>query len=254
MKLDNKVAIVTGSARGIGEAIAKKLASEGAAIVVNALHAEGANRVAREIQKQGGKAIAVKADVSSKAEVQDLVSKTLENFGTVHILVNNAGIIRRSPIVEMTEEDWDVIQNVDLKGVFLCTQAVLPHLVKQKYGKIINISSMAALGTNNPGTAAYAAAKAGVIALTKVAAREAGPYGINVNCILPGRIITDMIYTSRTKEEVDRFISDGKKSSVLGRTGNPEDIANLALFLASEDSSFMSGQVIRMDGGRGDIL
>lgn len=254
MKLDNKVAIVTGSARGIGEAIAKKLASEGAAIVVNALHAEGANRVAREIQKQDGKAIAVKADVSSKAEVQDLVSKTLENFGTVHILVNNAGIIRRSPIVEMTEEDWDVIQNVDLKGVFLCTQAVLPHLVKQKYGKIINISSMAALGTNNPGTAAYAAAKAGVIALTKVAAREAGPYGINVNCILPGRIITDMIYTSRTKEEVDRFISDGKKSSVLGRTGNPEDIANLALFLASEDSSFMSGQVIRMDGGRGDIL
>lgn len=254
MKLDNKVAIVTGSARGIGEAIAKKLASEGAAIVVNALHAEGANRVAREIQKQGGKAIAVKADVSSKAEVQDLVSKTLENFGTVHILVNNAGIIRRSPIVEMTEEDWDVIQNVDLKGVFLCTQAVLPHLVKQKYGKIINISSMAALGTNNPGTAAYAAAKAGVIALTKVTAREAGPYGINVNCILPGRIITDMIYTSRTKEEVDRFISDGEKSSVLGRTGNPEDIANLALFLASEDSSFMSGQVIRMDGGRGDIL
>lgn len=254
MKLDNKVAIVTGSARGIGEAIAKKLASEGAAIVVNALHAEGANRVAREIQKQGGKAIAVKADVSSKAEVQDLVSKTLENFGTVHILVNNAGIIRRSPIVEMTEEDWDVIQNVDLKGVFLCTQAVLPHLVKQKYGKIINISSMAALGTNNPGTAAYAAAKAGVIALTKVTAREAGPYGINVNCILPGRIITDMIYTSRTKEEVDRFISDGEKSSVLGRTGNPEDIANLALFLASEDSSFMSGQVIRIDGGRGDIL
>lgn len=254
MKLDGKVVIVTGSARGIGEAIAKKFAAEGAAIVVNALHAEGASRVAQEIQEKGGQAIALKADVSSKAEVQEMVKKTLDHFGAVHILVNNAGITRRAPILEMTEEDWDLVQDIDLKGVFLGTQAVLGHMMAQKYGKIINISSMAALGTNNPGTVAYASAKAGVISLTKTTAREAGPYGINVNCILPGRIVTDIIFTNRTKEEAEKFLAEGRERSVLGRTGTPDDIANLALFLASEDSSFMTGQIIRMDGGRGDIL
>ncbi len=254
MKLEGKVAIVTGSARGIGEAIARKFAVEGAAIVVNALHAEGANRVAEEIQRTGGRAIAIKADVSQKAEVQELVKKTLDHFGAVHILVNNAGITRRASILEMTEEDWDLVQAVDLKGVFLGTQAVLGYMMAQKYGKIINLSSMAALGTNNPGVVAYASAKAGVIALTKVTAREGGPHGINVNCILPGRIVTDIIFANRTKEEADRFLAEGRERSVLGRTGIPGDIANLALFLASGDSSFMTGQVIRVDGGRGDIL
>ena len=254
MKLDGKVAIVTGSARGIGEAIAKKFAAEGAAIVVNALHIEGASRVAQKIQESGGRAIALKADVSQKAEVQEMVKKTLDHFGAVHILVNNAGITRRAPILEMTEEDWDLVQDIDLKGVFLGTQAVLGHMMEQKYGKIINISSMAALGTNNPGTVAYASAKAGVISLTKTTAREAGPYGINVNCILPGRIVTDIIFTNRTKEEAEKFLAEGRERSVLGRTGTPDDIANLALFLASEDSSFMTGQIIRVDGGRGDIL
>jgi len=254
MKLEGKIAIVTGSARGIGEAIAKKFAAEGASIVVNALHIEGANRVAEEIQNQGGQAIAVKADVSIKTEVQDLVRKTIDHFGKVDILVNNAGVTRRAPILEMTEKDWDLVQNIDLKGVFLCIQAVLGHMLEQRYGKIINISSMAALGSNNPGTIAYASAKAGVIVLTKVTAREAGPYGINVNCIVPGRIVTDMIFTTRTKEEAEKFLAEGKKWSVLGRIGKPEDIANLALFLASEDSSFMTGQIIRMDGGRGDLL
>ncbi len=254
MKLEGKVAIVTGSARGIGEAIARKFAVEGAAIVVNALHAEGANRVAEEIQRTGGRAIAIKADVSQKAEVQELVGKTLEYFGGIHILVNNAGITRRASILEMTEEDWDLVQAVDLKGVFLGTQAVLGHMMAQKYGKIINLSSMAALGTNNPGAVAYASAKAGVIALTKVTAREGGPYGINVNCILPGRIVTDIIFANRTKEEAERFLAEGRERSVLGRTGIPGDIANMALFLASEESSFMTGQIIRVDGGRGDIL
>jgi len=254
MKLEDKVAIITGSARGIGEAIAKKFAAEGASVVVNALHAEGANRVAQEIQAQGGKAIAIKADVSKYASVQDMVNKTLDNFGAIHILVNNAAIIRWSSILETTEEDWDAVQNINLKGVFLCTQAVLSQMMKQKYGKIINISSVAALGVNTPDVVAYAAAKGGVISLTKSTAREAGPYGINVNCIAPGRTITDMIYLNRTQEEIDKFISDGKKYSILGRVGNPEDIASLALFLASDESDFISGQLIRMDGGRGDLL
>jgi len=254
MKLEGKVAIITGSARGIGEAIAKKFAAEGASVVISALHAEGASRVAREIRETGGQAIAFKADVSQKAAVREMVKKTLEHFSAVHILVNNAGITRRAPIVEMAEEDWDLVQAIDLKGVFLCTQAVLGQMIEQRYGKIINLSSMAALGTNNPGAAAYAAAKAGVIALTKVTAREGGPHGINVNCILPGRIITDIIFANRTREEAERFLAEGRERSVLGRTGTPDDIANLALFLASEESGFMTGQIIRSDGGRGDIL
>jgi len=252
MKLDGKVAIVTGSARGIGEAIAKRLAAEGAAVVINARNAEGANRVAQEIQERGGKAIAIKADVSKKAEVEDMVRETLDIFGAIHILVNNAGIIRRGSMLEMMEEDWDIVQSVNLKGTFLCTQAVLGQMMKQRYGKVINISSVAALGVKTQ--AAYAAAKGGVISLTKVAAREAGPYGVNVNCIAAGRVITDLIYFGRTKEEADEAIEAGKEATILGRVGKPEDIANLAFFLASDDSSFMSGQIIRMDGGRGDLM
>ncbi len=254
MKLDGKVAIVTGSARGMGKATARIFAAEGATVVVNALHIEGANQVAQEIQDQGGKAIAIKADVSQKSEVQDMVAKTLDSFGAIHILVNNAGISQNCSILETTEEDWDTIHNVNLKGTFLCTQAVLPQLMKQKYGKIINISSGAALGASTPGLGAYAAAKGGVISLTKSTAREAGPYGINVNCIAPGTVITEILYVGRTKEAAEKFIADRRKSSVMGRVGRPEDIANLALFLASDDSSFITGQIISINGGRGDLM
>ena len=254
MKLDGKVAIVTGSARGIGKAIVQKFASEGASVVINALHLEGAEETAREIRNEGGKAIAIKADTSQKAEVQDLVKQTLDKFGAIHILVNNAGISRTNSILKMKEEDWDLVQAVDLKGVFLCTQAVLGQMREQKYGKIINIASLAALGAYNPGAVAYAAAKAGVVSLTKSTAREAGRYGINANCICPGRVLTDMIFTVHGEESGKQFIEDGKKLSLLGCVGSPEDIANLALFLASDESKFMTGQIIRMDGGRADIL
>jgi len=252
VKLDGKVAVITGSARGIGEAIARRFAAEGAAVVVSAIHIEGAIRVAREIRDQGGQAIAIKADVSKKAQVQELVRRTIVSFGTIHILVNNAGIIRRGGVLDTTEEDWDSVQEIDLKGVFLCTQAVLPQMLKQRYGKIINLASVAAFGIKTQ--ASYGAAKAGVVSLTKSTAREAGPYGINVNGIAPGRITTDMIYFGRTKEEADGVIESGKRSSVLGRIGKPEDIAGLALFLASDASSFMTGQIIRMDGGRSDLM
>lgn len=254
MKLKDKVAIVTGSGRGIGEAIAKKLASEGSAIAVVDINIEEAHRVASEIKKQGRSAHAFKTDVSKRNEVHDLIDKTLEVFKAIHILVNNAGITRHKPIIELTEEDWDVVLDVDLKGVFNCTQAVLKHMMSQRYGKIINISSLAGLGSSNAGMANYAAAKAGVIALTKVTAREVGPYGINVNCVAPGAIVTSITYEGRGKEGGDKFIEERKKLSVLGRVGRPEDIANLVLFLASDDSSYMSGQVIRMDGGRADLM
>ena len=258
MKLTGKVAIVTGSTRGIGKAIAMSFASEGAAVVVTARHIEQGHQVVDEIKNQGGTAIAFKADVTNRADVHNLVKSTLENFKAIHILVNNAGITRHASLLEMTEEDWDAVLDVDLKGVFNCTQAVLGHMMEQRYGKIINISSGAGVGVTYVGMANYGAAKAGVIQLTKVTAMEAGPYGINVNCIAPGLIPTEIHYTHTravlTKEEVEKFIEKGDERAMLGRVGRPEDIANLALFLASDDSSFITGQVICCDGGRHDRM
>jgi len=253
MKLSAKVAIITGAAQGIGEAIGKKLAFEGAAVVLADIDVEKARRVADEIKSQGRVAIAAKVDVANKLEVQDMVRTTIEKFEAIHILVNNAGIIRRAPFLELTEEAWDATINVDLKGVFNCTQAALPHMIKQRYGKIINISSIAGTGHCQPDLASYAAAKAGVIQLTKVTAREAGQHGINVNCIAPGLIVTPLTYTAfRTKEEIEKSVEQRKTLTLLGRAGMPEDVANLALFLACDDSSFITGQVIPIDGGRTD--
>ena len=252
MKLSGRVAIVTGAAHGMGEAIVKRFASEGASVLVADINIEMARRVADEIKSQGGIAIAAKADVADKLEVQDMVRTTIENLNAIHILVNNAGIVRRAPFLELTEEAWDATINVNLKGVFNCSQAVLRHMIEQRYGKIINISSIAGTGHGQPDLASYAAAKAGVIQLTKVTAREAGQYGINVNSIAPGLIATGLSYVGRTREETEISIEERKKLALLGRMGTPEDVANLALFLASDDSSFITGQVICIDGGRTD--
>ena len=233
--------------------------------MVDDIHIEEANHVAQEIKNQGGKAIPFKANVNNRKEVQDLVNSTLKLFDAIHILANNAGIARHKPLLELTEEDWDIVLGVDLKGVFNCTQAVLKHMIAQQYGKIVNISSLAGVGGGNDpsrtDTAAkgdapanYAAAKAGVVALTKVTAREAGPYGINVNCVAPGFIVTPLSYETRGKEGLDKLIEQRKRATVLGRVGKPEDVANLVLFLVSEDSSYMSGQIIRVDGGRTDLF
>ena len=249
VKLLNKVAIVTGAARGLGKAIAMKFVSEGAAVVVTDVMIEQAQETVDEIKSKGGKAIAVQTDVTNRAEVQNLVKTTLDNFKAIHILVNNAGITRHAPILEVTEEDWDMVQAVDLKGVFLCTQAVLPSMIKQRYGKIVNIASECGLGLAMAGSGNYGAAKAGVIQLTKVTAVEAGPYEINTNAIAPGMILTDMTYTRRSKEEVDRFVEERKKVSAIHRLATPESIANLALFLASDDSEHITGQVVLCDDG-----
>ncbi|MFC1929361.1 SDR family NAD(P)-dependent oxidoreductase [Chloroflexota bacterium] len=254
MKLAGKLAIVTGSARGIGKAIAMGFASEGATVVVTDILVEQAHQVVDEIKSQGGTALAFKADVANRADVHNLVKSTLEDFNAIHILVNNAAIIRRAPLLQMTEEDWDVVLDVDLKGVFFCTQAVLGHMMEQRYGKIINISSLFGVGVPQEGTANYAAAKAGVVQLTKVTAVEAGPHGINVNCIAPGLIMTGMTYIGRSKEEVERTIEERAKRSALGRYGKPEDVVKLALFLASDDSNYITGQVICCNGGHHDRM
>ena len=252
MKLSGKVAVVTGAAQGIGEAIARKLAGEGATIVAADINIERAKQVAEEMKDQGKTAVAFKADVSNRADVRNLMENTVENFGAIHILVNNAGVGRRQPLQEMSEECWDMVMNVDLKGVLYCTQEVLGQMMKQRYGKIVNISSIVGMDLFFVGGANYAAAKAGVIQLTRFTAMEAGRYGINVNAIAPGVIITEMTASRRTKEELERWVEEGEERSSLGRNGTPEDVANLALFLASDDSSFITGQVIRCDGGRQD--
>lgn len=254
MKFEGKVAIVTGAGRGIGKAIALLLARNGAKVVVNEVDTEPMLEVTNQINNQGGTALAFRANVANRGEVQKLVSATLDKFAGIHILVNNAAIRRSATILEMTEEDWDAVLDVDLKGVFNCIQAVAKQMIQQRYGKIISISSIDGMGANNVGKANYASAKAGVIGLTTVAARELGPFGINVNAIAPGDIFSDTEYRRRSKEEAERFYEESKGRCVLGRYGLPEDIANLVAFLASDEASFITGQTIISDGGKPERL
>lgn len=240
--LTNKIALVTGASRGIGKATALALATEGAKVIVNyASNSDAAQAVVSEITEAGGEAIAVGADVSNPEDVDNLVKTTLDTYGRIDVLVNNAGITRDGLLLRMKFEDWQAVINLNLTGVFLCCKAVSKVMLKQKSGRIINISSVAGV-MGNPGQANYSAAKAGVIGLTKTLAKEFAPRGITVNAIAPGFIETDM--TSDLKsEEILKFIP-------LGRFGKPEEIAGMIRFLAADSSaSYITGQVFNIDGG-----
>jgi 3-oxoacyl-[acyl-carrier protein] reductase len=242
--LNGKVALVTGASRGIGKAIALELARQGAKVVVNFAGNElKANEVVDEIKKLGSQAIAVKADVANGEEVTEMVKKTVEVFGQVDILVNNAGITKDNLLMRMKEEEWDAVINTNLKGVFLCTKAVSRYMMRQKYGRIINIASVVGV-TGNPGQANYVAAKAGVIGLTKTAAKELASRNITVNALAPGFIVTDMtdVLTEEIKTEMLKLIP-------LAKFGEAADIANAAAFLASDRSGYITGQTIHVDGG-----
>ncbi len=254
MKLVGRVAVVTGAAQGIGKAIALKLAEEGASVVVGDVQIEKASLVAEEIRRAGGQALPVAVDVSSRSDVQNMVDATLRAFDSVHILINNAGIMRSAPLLEFGQEAWDAVMSVNLRGAFNCSQAVLEHMMAQRYGKIVSISSVTALGHGVPNALAYAASKAGVVQLTKVLARAAGPFGINVNSVAPGSIPTAMTAFGLTEEQLQSKINEKKEQAVLGRTGEPKDIANAVLFLVSDDASFITGQVLKVDGGRTDAI
>ncbi len=254
MKLGGKKAIVTGGGTGIGKAIALEFAGAGADIAVCSRNIQNIEKVRDEIIALGRDSMAVSMDVRVKEDVDNMVQQVVDEFGRIDILVNNAGTNRPTPVLDLTEDTWNLILDTNLKGLFFCTQAVARHMVKQKSGKIINISSTASMGANEPGQAAYAASKTGVNALTKACAREFGPYGINVNAIAPGRIPTPLVYASRTPEQVEKFIETGKSAAVLGRLGTVEEIAHLALFLASDDAAFITAEIIACNGGRTNLM
>ncbi|MCX5700779.1 MAG: 3-oxoacyl-[acyl-carrier-protein] reductase [Candidatus Omnitrophica bacterium] len=243
MKLRDKVALITGGARGIGQAIAMTFAKEGADIVVADVNLEIAQKTAQDIEVLGRKALALEMDVTDYVKVEDGVNKILDKFGKVDILVNNAGITKDNLIIRMSQAEWDAVINVNLKGTFNCIKAVSRPMVKQRSGKIISIASIIGL-MGNFGQANYAASKAGIIALTKTVAKELASRNINANAVAPGFIQTEM--TAKLSEDVKKKMLE---AIPLSKLGTPGDVANVCLFLASEESSYITGQTITVDGG-----
>ncbi len=243
LELLGKVALVTGAAQGIGKAIALLLAEKGADVVVSDINVEKAQETAREIEEKGRKSMALKVNVADPDEVEKMVEAIIERFSRIDILVNNAGITRDRLLLRMSSEDWDAVLDVNLKGVFNCTKSVIKYMSKQRSGKIVNIASVVGL-MGNVGQANYAASKAGVIGFTKTVAREFAQRGININAIAPGYIQTPMteVLPERVKEELMRLIP-------MGRLGQPEDVAQAVLFLVSEASNYVTGQVLNVNGG-----
>ncbi len=244
MRLSSQVALVTGSAQGIGRAIALRLAEEGATVVVSDRdESTPMGEVVKEITSKGGQAVSLTADVSHAEEVNHLLEEILSRLSRIDIMVNNAGITRDQLLLRMSEEDWDRVLSVNLKGAFLCTRAALRPMLKQRRGRIVNIASITGL-IGNPGQANYAASKGGLIAFTKTTAKEVASRGITVNAIAPGFIDTAMTraLSQNVKEEILKQIP-------LGFFGKPEDVAAAVAFLASEDARYITGQVLTVDGG-----
>ncbi|MFC9895351.1 3-oxoacyl-ACP reductase FabG [Nocardia sp. NPDC127579] len=245
-----QVAVVTGAARGIGAASAARLAAEGAAVAILDLDETACAATAAEIAEAGGKAIGVGCDVTDERQVLDAFTRIAAELGAPAILVNNAGVLRDNLLFKMSAEDWDTVMGVHLRGTFLCCKAAQKYMVEQRYGRIVNTSSVSALG--NRGQANYAAAKAGIQGLTRTLAMELGPFGITVNAVAPGFVATEM--TARTAERMGVTAAElqAKTAAItpLRRVGRPADIAGVVAFLAGPDSAFVTGQTLYVDGGR----
>ena len=246
MRLDGNAALVTGASRGIGEVIAVRLAKAGARIAVN-YHtgADGASRVVDDILSSGGDAFAIGGDVSKEDQAECMIKQTVKQLGKLDILVNNAGITRDKLLVRMSAKEWDEVIAVNLRGAYLCMRFALPHMIRQRYGRIVNISSVVGV-SGNPGQANYAASKAGLIGVTKAMAREVASRNITVNALAPGYITTAMV--ERLTEEAQQRILDRVP---MGRFGTPEDVAEAVTFLSTDAAGYITGQVIGIDGGLG---
>jgi 3-oxoacyl-[acyl-carrier protein] reductase len=254
MRLKGKVAVVTGASRGIGRAVAAEFARQGAAVVVNYARGEAqAEALAASIQGQGGRAVASRADVSDKAQVEAMFERALCAYGRVDILVNNAGIFREANIDTLTGAALDELFAVNVKGVLFCAQAASKPMRAQGYGRIVNVSSISALGTRVGDNTGYSASKAAVNALTKRFALELGVHGITVNAVCPGPVRTDM-YAVGTPAESEQRIAAVAQRAMLRRIAEPEDVAHAALFFASDEARHVTGQILTVDGGRTDFL
>lgn len=253
-RLSGRVALVTGAGRGIGAATARRLAEDGARLTLADLDVEGCERVAEEIKALGSEAVAVRCDVSSEADAQQAVDAAVKAFGQLDILVNNAGILRDNLLFKMSEDDWDKVLDVHLKGAFLCSRAAQKPMVERKYGRIVNLSSTSALG--NRGQVNYSAAKAGMQGLTRTLAIELGPFGITANAVAPGFIDTDMTRATAQRMGItpEQFQQSVTPHIPLRRVGQPSEVASVVAFLVSDDASYVSGQVIYIAGGPAGIL
>ena len=244
-----RTAVVTGAARGIGAATARRLARDGMAVAVLDLDADACMPVVAEIEASGGRALPVSADVTSEEAVTEAVERIASDLGAPTVLVNNAGILRDNLLFKMSLDDWDAVMSVHLRGAFLMSRAVQSHMVTARWGRIVSLSSISALG--NRGQANYSAAKAGLQGLTRTLAIELGPFGVTANAIAPGFIASDM--TAATAERIgipfDEFLEMAAKEAAVRRVGVPEDVANTVAFLVSDDASFISGQTIYVSGG-----
>jgi len=247
-RLEGKAAVVTGGGRGIGRSICLAFAKEGADVIVNyASKDQPAQEVVEMIKKMGRKAVAVKGNVALKADAERIIQTAIDNFGKIDILVNNAGVSKPNMLHKMTEEQWDEVLDIHLKGPFLCIQAASKYMMEKKYGKIINVTSAAGV-SGTKGQINYSSAKGGIIALTKSAARELAGYGITVNVISPGYVSTDMTEKIRTDPKL-KEIYTGR--ILLGRFSEPEEVAPAFVFLASDESNYITGQLLCVDGGVG---
>jgi len=253
--LAGRVALVTGGSRGIGRAIALELAECGAAVTVNYhSRSDGADRVVSQIREMGGRAISVSADVAEEQDVHRMVARCASELGPVDILVNNAGLLHPGRLLDHQESEFDQMWRTNVKGVVYASAAVAPGMIERRWGRIVNLSSNAAIGTAMPGTTMYAATKGAVLSLTKRFAFELGEHGITVNAVLPGFTKTDMVLSDKSEEQAQEVVDRVAGRSMLGRVGEPEDIARVVRFLCTQDSDFMTGQYLLADGGRMDYL